>query len=165
MKIVTTYYLDMKTPESLLEKESPEGLAIRECEIKQYRFNRFLYQLVGADWEWTDKADWPDGQWQDYAESENLRTWVAYFQGSPAGYYELQKQANGDVEIAYFGLTPPFIGRGFGGYLLYHAIRSAWEWPGTKRVWVHTCTLDHPHALQNYLARGMEVFHAETVYR
>ena len=165
MKIVTTYYLEMNSPAALLPKKAPEDLDIRECEVKQYKFNRFLYQLVGADWEWTDKAVWSNEQWQDYAESDNLRTWVACFRGSPAGYYELQQQDGGNVEIAYFGLAPPFIGRGYGSYLLYHAIRSAWDWAETKRVWVHTCTLDHPHALGNYLARGMEVYHAETVYR
>ena len=67
-----------------------------------------------------------------------------------------------DVEIAYFGLAPRFIGKGFGGYLLSHAIKSAWAWEGTRRVWVHTCTLDHPTALQNYKARGLEVYKVGT---
>ena len=97
-----------------------------------------------------------------FAENENLRTWVGYYKGSPAGYYELQQQDGGDVEIAYFGLAPRFIGKGFGGYLLSHAIKSAWNWEGTRRVWVHTCTLDHPTALQNYKARGLEVYKVET---
>jgi len=101
-------------------------------------------------------------QWKEFAENENLRTWVAYYKGSPAGYYELQQQDDGDVEIAYFGLAPKFIGKGFGGYLLSQAIESAWDWKGTKRVWVHTCTLDHPSALQNYKARGLEVYRVET---
>ena len=66
------------------------------------------------------------------------------------------------MKIAYFGSAPKFIGRGIGGHLLSHALRSAWDWEGTKRVWVHTCTLDHPNALQNYKARDMEVYRVET---
>ncbi len=163
MTEVTTYYLEMNSATSLNDKTESNGLQIIECEIKQFQFNKFLYQLVGEDWEWFDKYIWSDEQWKAFAESWNLRTWVAYYKGSPTGYYELQQQDGGDVEIAYFGLTPKFIGRGFGGYLLSQAIKSAWDWKGTTRVWVHTCTLDHPSALQNYKARGMEVYRVETV--
>lgn len=162
MTEVTTYYLEMKSGSLLKDKNNSYGLKIFECEIKQFQFNRFLYQLVGEDQEWFDKNTWSDEQWKEFAENENLRTWVAYYKGSPAGYYELQQQDDGDVEIAYFGLAPKFIGKGFGGYLLSQAIESAWDWKGTKRVWVHTCTLDHPSALQNYKARGLEVYRVET---
>ena len=143
----------------------PEHLEIFECEIKQFQFNRFLYQLVGNDWEWIDKNAWTDAQWRDYAESDCLRTWVGYHRGSPAGYYELQQQSDGNVEIAYFGLASKFIGQGFGGYLLSQAIKSAWGWQGTRRVWVHTCTRDHPSALPNYKARGLVVYKVETEHK
>ena len=162
MTRVTTYYLEMKSPEALKGKADPGKLKIVESEVKQYQFNRFLYQLVGESWQWTDKLSWSAEEWRAYAENDNLRTWVAYYKGTPAGYYELQQQDQGDVEIAYFGLAPQFIGRGFGGFLLSEAIRSAWALDGTERVWVHTCTLDHPSALQNYQARGMEIFRVET---
>lgn len=162
MREVTTYYLEMKSASSLKAISASKGLQIYECEIKQFQFNKFLYQLVGRDWEWIDKLSWSDEQWKAYAENDNLRTWVAYYKGSPAGYYELQQQNSGDVEIAYFGLAPKFIGWGFGGYLLSQAIKSAWKMKETKRVWVHTCTLDHPGALQNYKARGMEVYRVDT---
>ena len=162
MKKVTTYYLEMTSVEALNPKAEPEGLVVVESEIKQFQFNRFLYHLVGAKWEWFDKYSWSDDQWRAFAESDDLRTWVALYRGSPAGYYELQRQEGGDVEIAYFGLAPRFIGKGFGGYLLYHAIASAWAWEGARRVWVHTCTLDHPNALQNYQARGMTLYRTHT---
>jgi len=157
METVTTYYLEMTSPGSLKGRGDSKGLQVCECEVKQHSFNRFLYRLVGEDWEWTDKQSWSADDWKAYAENDNLRTWVAYFRGSPAGYYELQQQPGGNVEIAYFGLAPKFIGRGFGGYRLTHAIRSAWDWEGTRRVWVHTCTLDHPGALHNYQARGLKI--------
>ncbi len=161
MADVITFYLEMLSPSDLVPKAALQELMIMECEIKQFSFNRFLYQWVGEAWQWTDKLQWSDAEWKAYAENENLRTWVAYIKGAPAGYYELQKQADGDVEIAYFGLTPKFIGQGLGGALLTEAIQAAWDWEGTKRVWVHTCNLDHPSALQNYKARGMKVFKIE----
>ncbi|WP_263081320.1 GNAT family N-acetyltransferase [Endozoicomonas sp. Mp262] len=162
MSEVITYYLEMNSPDALNAKKVQEDLAIIEAEIKQYALNRFLYQLVGEAWQWTDKLVLTAEEWQAYAENENLRTWVAYCKGAIAGYYELQKQGDGNVEIAYFGLAPGFIGRGFGGYLLTHAIQSAWGWQGTERVWVHTCSLDHPSALANYQARGLTIYHRQS---
>ncbi|MFC6633394.1 GNAT family N-acetyltransferase [Microbulbifer taiwanensis] len=158
---VTIYYLQMTSPEQIRGKPRPEGLEVMEAEVKEFRFNRYLYQLVGEAWQWADRLKLPDADWQRYAEREQLRTWVAYHRGSIAGYYELEQQAGGDVQIAYFGLAPKFIGRGYGGYLLTHALESAWSWGDTKEVWVHTCTLDHPGALDNYRARGMEVYRTE----
>jgi GNAT superfamily N-acetyltransferase len=158
MSEITTFFLEMKSPENLRGKDKPNGLEVIEAEIKEFRFNRYLYQLVGERWNWNDKLSLSDNEWKKYAENDTLRTWVAYSKGSIAGYYELQKQEDGNVEIAYFGLAPRFLDKGFGGYLLTHAIKSAWSWGNTKRVWVHTCTLDHKSALSNYQSRGMKVY-------
>ena len=163
MKKVTIYYLELKSPSLLNRKKDSRGLQIHECEIKQFQVNRFFYQIVGESWKWTDWLSWSVEQWKAYAENDNLRTWLAHYKGSPAGYYELQRQDGGDVEIVHLGLASKFIGQGFGGYLLSQAIKAAWEWKGTKRVWVHTCSNDHPNALQNYKARGMEIYRVETV--
>ena len=105
---------------------------MHECEIKQYQFNKFLYQFIGGPWDWTNKLSLSDEQWRVHVENDNLRTWLAQYKGAPAGYYELQKQDDGNVEILYFGLATKFIGQGFGGYLLSHAIKSAWEWDKQK---------------------------------
>ena len=153
---VTIYYLQMLVPSGLLASPKPDNFQIEECCIKQFPVNRFMYSWVGKNWQWDDRADWSEKQWQDYAEADNLRTWLAYYQGSPAGYFELQKQEN-SVEIAYFGLLPNFIGKGLGAYLLTDAIHQAWQW-GAQRVWVNTCTLDHPSALSNYQARGLTLY-------
>jgi GNAT superfamily N-acetyltransferase len=158
---ITIYYLEMLSPEKLNFKANRDpNFEICECQIRQYSINRFLYSFVGSTWGWVDKLQWSDEQWQAYAENDNLRMWIAYLQGSPAGYYELQYQAGNCVEIAYFGLAYRFIGLGHGGYLLSHAVRSAWEW-GAKRVWVHTCSLDHLAALANYRARGFSLYREE----
>ena len=86
---------------------------------------------------------------------------MAYVSGSPAGYFELEGQPGGNVEITSFGLLPAYIGRGLGGHLLTVAIEKAWQM-GSSRVWLHTCSLDHPGALANYCARGFQVFREET---
>lgn len=157
---VTTWSLEMTSVDELIHKPvTNPDFVIQECQAKQFQFNRFLYSYIGKQWEWTDKLSWPDDQWRDYAENDNLRLWVGYYKGSPAGYFELKSQ-NGDIEIAYFGLAEPFIGKGLGGCLLSAAIAEAWNWEA-KRVWVHTCTLDHPYALQNYQARGLRTYKEE----
>jgi ribosomal protein S18 acetylase RimI-like enzyme len=159
---ITIHYLEMLDPGELKSKycQDPD-FWIKECLVKQYPFNRFLYEFVGKHWHWIDKLYWSDETWREYVEDNDLRTWVAYKGGSPAGYYELQHQEEGNIEIMYLGLGPAFIGKGYGGHLVSHATQSAWEW-GARRVWVHTCSLDHPNALANYQARGFKIYKKET---
>jgi GNAT superfamily N-acetyltransferase len=161
MSEVTTYYLEMLSPSALKGKDNSGGLIVSECSVDQFQFNRFLYRFVGEPWLWTDKLSWSDQAWKQYVENVNLRTWVAWSGGSIAGYFELLREKD-DVEIIYFGLTEHFIGKGYGGFLLTEAIKSAWDWQDTQRVWVHTCSLDHPGALQNYVSRGMTLYKTET---
>jgi GNAT superfamily N-acetyltransferase len=152
------FYLEMLSPEALRPKHTTDpDFRMLETAVPQPLFNKYLYALVGRDWHWIDKLRWTDEQWQEYATDPGLRTWVAYKGGTPAGYFELQKQPGDNIEIAYFGLTPDFIGQGFGGALLTEAITQAWAWEAS-RVWVHTCTLDHPGALANYQARGFMLY-------
>lgn len=159
---VTTYYLEMLSPSELRKKPVPNGMAVCESRIPQFQVNRFLYRFVGEAWRWTDRSEWTEQAWRDLVESEDHRTWIATYQGSVAGYYELRRRPESGVEILYFGLAPPFIGHGLGGYLLTHAVESAWSWEGAHRVWVHTCSLDHPGALANYEARGFRLYRSET---
>lgn len=162
MSDVTIFHLEMTHASQLNAKSDAKGLIVTKAKLPQFEFNRFLYQFVGEAWEWTDKLGWSEQQWKSYSEDPHLHLYVAYFEGSPAGYFELQQQTNGQVEIMYFGLGVRFIGKGMGGYLLSEAIKQAWALPNTKRVWVHTCSLDHPSALKNYQARGFSLFKTET---
>ena len=161
MTDVTIYYLEMLNKNQLKPKEVVADLTITEAKIKEYRFNRFLYALVGEAWQWNDKLNESDASWKAYSERDNLRTWVAYYQGAIAGYFELEVSADQEVEIKYFGLAPEFIGKGLGGFLLSYAIQQAWNSCNAKRVWVHTCSLDHPSALSNYQARGFVLYKEE----
>ncbi len=155
---VITYYLEMTDPGMLTPAtRSVEGLSVVQAQIPLPPLNRFLYTAVGADWDRIDRSVWTDDQWEAWVDRPQLATWVAYLRGTPTGYFELEMQPGKSVEIAYFGLLPRFIGQGIGGILLTRAIECAWEM-GAERVWVHTCSLDHPQALNNYLARGLQVF-------
>jgi GNAT superfamily N-acetyltransferase len=162
---ITTTYLEMLAPDEHRLAKAPErALRIEEARVPQWQYNRFLYALVGSQWEWRDKQSWTDAQWAEYAQSPALHTFVGYVEGTPAGYFELQQQAEANVELAYFGLAPTFIGRGLGGALLSAAIGEAWKM-SPRRVWVHTCTLDHPNALKNYQARGFSIYKTESAVR
>ncbi len=163
MQQVTVTYLEMRSPDALRPKRAADPrFRVAEATVKQWEFNRFLYLLVGRDWQWNDKRHWSEHQWRNYAESDHLRTDVAYYDGSVAGYYEMRGDNDGGMEIAILGLCPKFVGRGLGGTLLTSALEEAWR-VRPNRVWLHTCTLDHPAALPNYRARGMTVYRVETV--
>jgi GNAT superfamily N-acetyltransferase len=138
------------------------GFELRQVEIPLPELNRFLYASVGADWHWTDRLYWNYQHWQHWLERPGVVTWIGYLRGTPIGYFELEKQHNDDVEIAYFGILPRFTGQGLGGHLLTCAIEQAWRL-AAGRVWLHTCTLDHPAAVANYRARGFMLYRQETV--
>lgn len=154
---VTTWHLEMTAPGQLRPARGGEGLEVRRVELPCPELNRFLYETVGAGWRWVDRLPWNDDRWEAWVDRAELQTWVGYLSGTPVGYFELETRSGGNVELAYFGLLPRFIGRGLGGRLLALAVEKAWE-TGASRVWVHTCSLDHPAALANYLARGFRVF-------
>jgi GNAT superfamily N-acetyltransferase len=158
--LITTY-LEMRSRDQLRPKRADARFQVREKTERDWRFNRDLYLRVGEQWDWIDKRPWTDEQWKEYATAE-LRTFGGYYDDALVGYYELRRDREGGIEIAYFGLLPEWIGRGLGGTLLASAIERAWRMePNTSRVWVHTCNRDHPRALANYQARGMIVYKVE----
>ena len=160
---VTVYYLQMTAPAQLRPKYlSLPDFELRQVEIPLPELNRFLYASVGVDWHWTVRLDWNYEQWRQWLERPGVQTWIGYLRGTPAGYFELEKQPAGAVELAYFGLLPRFTGQGLGGHLLSCAIEQSWRL-GAGRVWLHTCTLDHPQALANYRARGFRLYQQQTV--
>lgn len=163
---VTTWSLEQTSPADLRPSSAPEGdLRIVRAAVPSPEFSRFLYSAVGGDILWTDRLGMTYGEWEKVLAKPGTETWVAYEKGTPAGYVELEAQEGGSVEIVYFGLIPAFRGRRIGGHLLSYGTARAWDlaerWPGltpTKRVWLHTCSKDGPHAMDNYLRRGFVLF-------
>ncbi|GAA3826303.1 GNAT family N-acetyltransferase [Streptomyces chiangmaiensis] len=163
---VTTWSLEQTSPADMLPATPPEGdVRIVRAEVPSPEFSRFLYASVGGDILWVDRLGWTYAQWQEHLTRRGVETWVAYDRGTPAGYVELEAQDEGAVEIVYFGLVPAFRGRRIGGHLLSLGAARAWDladrWPGlapSKRVWLHTCSKDGEHAMDNYLRRGFKLF-------
>ena len=120
------------------------------CSVAQYRR---LYKAVGENWYWHDRLEWSDEKLAAHLARPEVGVWELMVGEWSAGYFELMRHHDASVEIVYFGLTPEFIGKGYGGAMLTKAVEEAWAL-GAKNVWLHTCTLDSPHALSNYEARG-----------
>ena len=120
-------------------------------------FNRFLYAAAGFDWLWTDRLQRTREQWLAYLDRPELETWIGYQSGAPAAYFELEAQPGLQQEIRIFGVMPFAVGKGIGGRMLSFAAERGFD-RGARRVWLHTCNRDHPHALGNYLARGFRIY-------
>ena len=152
-RVVRTY-LEMGSPDQLRPATiSPPVPRIQRLDRCPVAFFRLLYQEVGNAYHWTDRLGWSDETIRDYLDTPGVSVWLMSEEDAPAGYFELREHEDGSVEVVYFGLLPNFIGRGWGKYLLSRAVESAWQLK-PSRVWLHTCTLDHPAALPNYLKRG-----------
>jgi len=152
-RVVRTY-LEMTSPGELRPAVLPAPLPeIRRAEDCTVSLFRFLYQQVGEAYRWTDRLRWSDETIRRHLATPGVSIWLISWEDAPAGYFELREHHDRSVEIAYFGLLPDFLGRGWGKYLLTRAVEIAWQLEPT-RVWLHTCTLDHPAALPNYLKRG-----------
>lgn len=158
---VTRTYLEMRQ-RSQLQPWLLEDPRIRievqpNCSVDLFRS---LYVEVGKNYHWIDRLAWTDQDIRAYLAQPEISLWLMTYDKETAGYFELRKCEDGSTEIAYFGLMPQFIGRGLGKHLLTSAVEQAWA-DGANRVWLHTCTLDDPAALPNYLKRGFKSFKTE----
>jgi GNAT superfamily N-acetyltransferase len=151
----------MRSPSALNAASSRDaGVRVERVVDCPASFWRFLYTEVGRDHLWIDRLPWSLDEIRAYLDDPSVSLWLMTVRGAPAGYFELRRDSENGVEIAYFGLLKEFHGRGLGGYLLTEAAQRAWD-TGPTRVWLHTNTLDHPSALPNYLKRGFSVYKTE----
>jgi len=160
---ISRKYLEIKNINQLQETQNPN----KECKIKlanpDFQLNKFLYKQIGKDHRWIDRLSWSDQVWQNYLKDRDISTHVLEVKNELAGYFEKIYHADTkDVEIAYFGILKEFRQKNYGSYLLSQAIKLSLK-KNIKRVWVHTCSLDHKNALGNYLARGMKIFKEENI--
>ncbi len=158
-------YLEIKSISALVESMPPKI----ECTINivkpdNFQINKFFYKNIGKKHRWTDRLTWSEADWIKYSSDLKVETYILKVKEDFAGYFELIFHLDSkESEIAYFGLLEEYHNKKLGGYLLSTAIKKSFEKNEIKRVWVHTCTLDHKNALKNYLARGMKVFKTEVV--
>ena len=157
-------YLEIKSIKDLKESFKPSGNYLLEIVDKRdFQLNRFFYKQIGKKYRWIDRLNWNDLDWFKYVSNEKLITFILKKDNDLVGFFELiySKDKN-DGEIAYLGILEEYIGKKIGGYLLSEAIKKCFSL-GLKRIWLHTCSLDHKNALKNYLSRGMNIFKSETL--
>ena len=157
-------YLEISSINELLVKNKPfSDLYLEKVNPPDFQLNKFFYKEIGKKHSWTDRLVWDDKKWIDYLENSGVNTYTLKHKKDFIGYFEqIFDKDKLDCEIAYFGIFEEYIGKQLGGYLLSEAIKISFN-IGSKRIWVHTCSLDHKNALQNYLSRGMKVFKSETL--
>ncbi len=150
---------DLKETSHLFEEYS-----INLVDPIDFQLNKFFYKNIGKNHHWVDRLVWTENQWIEYVSNKNVKTYVLKNEKDFAGYFELNLHPEkNEVEIAYLGLLEEYHNKKLGSYLLSFAIKSSFLHK-PKRVWVHTCSLDHKNALNNYIARGMKIFKTETVF-
>tara|TARA_B100000242_G_scaffold98386_1_gene67663 strand:- start:427 stop:930 length:504 start_codon:yes stop_codon:yes gene_type:complete len=128
-----------------------------------FQLNKFFYKNIGKKHKWVDRLIWDEQRWIDYVSSEKVKTYVLKNKNDLVGFFELIfHYEKNEVEIAYFGILEEYQNKKLGSYLLSQAIKKSFN-KNVNRVWLHTCSLDHKNALNNYVARGMKIFKSETV--
>ena len=161
---VDRYYLEIKSLKDLNSVKLPDKkLTLEKVNPPNIELNKFFYKNIGKNHRWIDRLEWDNLKWSSYLESEMVKTYLLKLNNDLAGYFEvIHDQLTKSSEIAYFGILDNYKGKRIGGYLLSEAIKLCFKF-NSNRVWVHTCTLDHKNALQNYLKRGMKLFKQETI--
>ena len=163
-KLIDRNYLEIHSLKDLKESDYIfNDYSVTRVDPFNFQLNKFFYKNIGKKHHWKDRLVWTDQQWINYVSDLRLNTYVLKYKEDLAGYFELLSHNNlEEVEIAYLGLLEEYQNKKLGSYLLSKAIKKAF-FDKTKRVWVHTCSLDHKNALNNYLSRGMKIFKKETI--
>ena len=163
-KTVERNYLEINFLKDLKDtSDFDEKYSVNLVDPVDFQLNKFFYKNIGKNHHWVDRLVWTEKQWIDYVSNKNVKTYVLKISNDLAGYFELNLHSEkNEVEIAYLGLLEEYQNKKLGSYLLSNAIKNSFL-NKPKRVWVHTCSLDHKNALNNYIARGMKIFKTETI--
>ena len=157
-------YLEISSIKDLNEASKlSEDYSLDLLEPINFQLNKFFYKNIGKKHKWIDRLIWSETQWIDYVSSSKVQTYIFKYKDNLAGFFELIFHIeNKEVEIAYLGLLEEFHNKKLGSYLLSEAIKISFTHK-VNRVWLHTCSLDHKNALNNYISRGMKIFKKETL--
>ena len=164
MPKVQRFFLEIKKEQFLSKNpivhEKPKVYLDKEKDIN---INKFFYRQIGRDHYWRDRLLWSDGEWHKYVDNINLETGVMKLQDELIGFYEQEfHRRKNEIELIQMGVLKEHQGKRLGSFLLEHIIHKAFS-KNVERVWVHTCSLDHKHALDNYLSKGFKTFKEETI--
>ena len=161
---ITRNYLELNSLQELKEVNKPSSYySLNLTHSTDFQLNKFFYKNIGKKHHWIDRLVWTEKQWIDYVSDKRIKTYILKNEKNFAGYFELILHTEkNEVEIAYLGLLEEYQNKKLGSYLLTVAIKNSFL-KNIRRVWVHTCSLDHKNALNNYIARGMKIFKKETI--
>jgi ribosomal protein S18 acetylase RimI-like enzyme len=160
---VVITYLAMDERPSLPQIEPKyKHYALLRANQPTVSFYRYLYDAVGREWFWTDRKRYTDAELKEILEHPANDLFVVYVEGSPAGFFELNRREMPTIDLAYFGILPDFIGGRLGPWLLGQALDEIWR-HDPERATVNTCTLDHPSALPMYQRYGFQAYGREDV--
>ena len=157
-------YLEINSLQDLKEGNKPsEDYFLDLNDPINFQLNKFFYKNIGKKHKWIDRLIWDEQKWIDYVSSKKVKTYILKNKDDLVGFFELifhfEKK---EVEIAYFGILEEYQNKKLGSFLLSEAIKKSFN-ENINRVWLHTCSLDHKNALNNYIARGMKIFKSEVV--
>ena len=157
-------YLEINSINDLKEGINPsDNYILLLLDPINFQLNKFFYKNIGKKHKWVDRLIWDEQRWIDYVSSEKVKTYVLKNKDDLVGFFELifhfEKK---EVEIAYFGILEEYQNKKLGSFLLSEAIKRSFD-ENINRVWLHTCSLDHKNALNNYISRGMKIFKSEIV--
>ena len=157
-------YLEINSLHDLNEVDPPsDDYSLNLLDPINFQLNKFFYKNIGQKHKWVDRLIWTEEQWIEYVSSVKVNTYILKYKDGLVGYFELIfHSAKTEVEIAYFGILEEYQNKKLGSYLLSEAIKKSLD-KNINRVWVHTCSLDHKNALNNYISRGMKIFKTEIV--
>ncbi len=155
-------YLEINSLLDLKESEKPSAdYSVDLINPINFQINRYFYKNIGKKHNWVDRLTWSEEKWINYVSSEKVKSYVFKHKEDLVGFFELIfHKENKETEIAYFGILEEYQNKKLGSYLLSEAIKRSFK-NNVSRVWVHTCSLDHKNALNNYISRGMKVFKTE----
>ena len=163
-EVVKRNYLEIHSLLDLNEGGKPsEDYSLNLIDPMNFQLNKFFYKNIGKNHKWIDRLVWSEEKWIKYLSNEKVKTYVLKYKNDLVGFFELIiHRDNLEVEIAYFGLLEEYQNKKLGSYLLSEAIKKSFEF-NIKRIWLHTCSLDHKNALNNYISRGMKIFKTEKI--
>jgi GNAT superfamily N-acetyltransferase len=159
MEIKVTY-LQMFSHRKRVVEPPRDGLLVLHARPPTIAYYRYLYDAVGSRWQWVRRKKYSDEELARIIHDPSEEIHVLHVDGVPAGFAELDRRIEGEIELNQFGLTAEFIGQGLGKWFLQWTIDRAWSY-NPKRFWLHTCSLDHPNALPNYQKAGFVVYREE----
>ena len=157
-------YLEINSLKDLKEVQKPSGdYSLKLLDPVNFQLNKFFYKNIGKKHKWIDRLVWEESKWIEYVTNKDVKTYIFKKKDDLVGFFELLEHTEKkEIEIAYFGLLEEYHNKKLGSFLLSKAIKKSFEYK-IDRVWLHTCSLDHKNALNNYIARGMKIFKTETV--